>query len=126
MSPTQRTLAELRGLGRRCGIVERFNPYGGPHGVRQDLFGFIDIICIDPVKGIVAIQSCGTDWSGHVHKLLEERHEEVADWLQFNPIELWAWRRVKKKRGGRQMIYRPRIGDLVFDNGNIKVVERKI
>ena len=48
MSPTQRTLAAQRKLGRTCQVVERFNPYGGaskPDGTaagnRVDLFGVI-------------------------------------------------------------------------------------
>ena len=41
--PTQRTLLTLRDPGMVYGIVERFNPYAGSHGLRQDLFGCIDI-----------------------------------------------------------------------------------
>jgi hypothetical protein len=39
LSPTQRTLRALRDQGRICGIVERWNQFVGPHGIRQDLFG---------------------------------------------------------------------------------------
>jgi hypothetical protein len=74
--PTQRTLRALRDQGMACGIVERFNPYAGPNGLRQDLFGCIDIIALDPERGVVGIQSCGQDLYEHHHKLLEE-HEQV-------------------------------------------------
>ena len=37
ISPTQRTLKAMREQGRLCGIVEKFQQYGGKFGVRQDL-----------------------------------------------------------------------------------------
>ena len=48
VSPTQRTLRALEQRGCFCGIVERFNPYAGPHGIRQDLFGIIDVVALYP------------------------------------------------------------------------------
>jgi len=110
LSPTQRTLREMRKMGRICGIVERFNGYAGPHGVRQDLFGFIDIIALDPQDGIVGVQSTGTDYSGHLKKITQERAEEVREWLSCGGVvELWAWRKVKQVKGGTKMVYRPRV-----------------
>ena len=43
MSPTQRTQARLKALGWTTAIVERWNQYAK---VRQDLFGFIDVLAI--------------------------------------------------------------------------------
>lgn len=126
MTPTQRTLKALRDMGRIVGSTEHFNPHVGPHGIRQDLFGFIDLICIDPERGIVAVQSCGTDYAGHVRKLTEERNEAVFEWLRHAPAELWAWRKVKLKRGGKAMRWRPRIADVIVDeSGDVQVIERK-
>ena len=81
-TPTQRTLRELRNQGRRCQIVERWNAYVGAHGVRQDLFGIIDVIALDPQRGVVGVQSCGQAFAAHEHKLLEERAQECVDWLR--------------------------------------------
>ena len=126
LSPTQRTLKAMREQGRLCGIVEKFNQYGGKFGIRQDLFGFIDIIALDPEQGIVAVQSCGQDFSGHVKKLLEERNEMVYEWLKHAPCELWGWRKVKLKRGGTAMRWKPRIADLKVDaEGTLSIEERK-
>ena len=125
MTPTQRTLKAQREQGRICGNVEKFNPHVGPHGIRQDLFGFIDLICIDPEQGIVAIQSCGSNYSGHVKKLLEERNEAVFEWLKHAPVELWAWRKVKLHRGGKAMRWKPRIADLSLHGEELIIVERK-
>jgi hypothetical protein len=115
----------MREQGRLCGIVERFNRYGGSFGIRQDLFGFIDIIAMDPVDGIIAIQSCGQDFSGHVKKLTEERNELVFEWLKHAKLELWGWRQVKLNRGGVAMRWQPRIMDFSLDgNGNLITTER--
>ena len=124
ISPTQRTLKANKNLGRKCGIVERWQQYGGKFGVRQDLFGFIDIIAIDEFEGIVAIQSTGQDWSGHIKKIME-LEEIVLKWLHHAPLELWSWRKVKKVRGGKAMIWKPRIADFFIDgNGKLFYKER--
>ena len=43
MTPTQRTLKYLREIGYHAEVVERWNPHAR---IRQDLFGFGDIIAI--------------------------------------------------------------------------------
>lgn len=125
LSPTQRTIKALRDQGRICGIVERFLAYAGKYGKRQDLFGFIDIISLDPEQGIVAIQSCGQDFAGHIRKMTGERNEAMYEWLQHAPVELWGWRKVKLKRGGKAMRWRPRIADFWIEDEEIKWEERK-
>lgn len=112
LSPTQRTLRELRQQGRVCGIVERWIPRPGrAHGVRVDLFGIIDIIALDPERGVVGVQSCGQAFAEHERKFFEERAQECIDWLATpgTVLELWGWRKVKVKRGGKAMVWRPRI-----------------
>jgi len=123
-TPTMRTLKYCRDLDRVCGNVERWNPH---MRIRQDLFGFIDIICIDPKQGIVAVQSTGSAHSQHIKKLTIEREEIVKIWLAQAPLELISWRKVKKKRGGKAMVWKPRICDFTLDdNGDIVVTERKL
>lgn len=117
ISPTQRTLEALRNLDRTCGIVERFNRFAGPHGKRQDLFGFIDIIALDREQGIIGVQSTGQDFAGHVRKILEERSEEAVEWLKCGGrIELWGWRKLKVKRGGKAMKWAPRIREFTLED----------
>ena len=106
-SSAQRTIRALKQQGYLCGMVERFNPHAGPFGIRQDLFGFIDLIAIKPI-GICAVQACGSDFKAHDIKIrdIEEAHE----WLKAGgSIELWGWRKIKKVRGGKQMVWKPRI-----------------
>jgi hypothetical protein len=126
MTPTQRTLAALHRKGLKCGIVEKWNPFvrrkDGGRGIRMDLFGFIDIIALDPNRGVIGVQSTGNDFAGHDRKIRIERRAECTCWL-LTPgahFELWAWRKVKVKRGMKKTIYEPRIkiytlDDLDFD-----------
>ena len=108
MTPTQRTLRALRSQGRVCAIVEKWNAYAR---IRQDLFGILDIIALDPQRGVVGVQSTGTAFAAHHKKLTEERAQECVHWLETpgTALELWGWRKVKVKRGGKAMIWRPRV-----------------
>ena len=118
-SATQRTLRELKNRGLVCGMVERFNRFAGPHGIRQDLFGFIDIIALDPEQGIIGIQSCGQSFSEHLKKITEERNEECFEWLRCGgKVELWGWRKLKVKRGGKAMRWQPRIKIITLEDLN--------
>lgn len=118
MTPTQRTIRELKNLGRRCGIVERFISQAGPHGRRLDLFSIIDIISLDPQRGVVGIQSCGQAFSEHYRKITVDEAENAIEWLQTPgaQLELWAWRKVKVKRGGKAMHWRPRVHVFSLDD----------
>lgn len=118
LSPTQRTLKELRQQGRICGIVERFNHYAGPHGLRMDLFGFIDLIALCPERGIIGVQCCGqTGHAAHKQKIVGECCEESLTWLECGgKIELWSWRRVKVKRGGKAVRWSPRIEEITRES----------
>jgi len=119
LSPTQRTLRALRDRGLKCAIVEKFNQYAGSFGRREDLFGIIDIIALDPQKGIIGIQSCGSDFNKHKKKILEEKYQETYDWLNTpgTSLELWSWRKVKAKRGGKAMIWKPRVEIITLKQG---------
>jgi hypothetical protein len=108
MSPTQRTIRALKEQGRVCGIVEKWNSFAG---IRQDLFGIIDIIALDPERGVVGIQTTGTGFSGHHKKLTVDKVQECVNWLSTPGacLELWGWRRILAKRGGKAKIWAPRI-----------------
>lgn len=111
-SPTQRTIRYLRNQGRRCGIVEKFNAHAGPHGIRQDLFGIIDVIALDPEQGVVGVQCCaGSGFAAHYRKIAEECADASLEWLSTpgTRLELHAWRKVKLRRGGKAERWMPRI-----------------
>jgi hypothetical protein len=124
-TPTQRTLRALRDRGLVCAIVEKYNAYAGPHGLRQDLFGIIDVLALDPERGVIGVQSCGQDFSGHRAKMLEERHQETFEWLSTpgTKLELWGWRKTKVKRGGVAMRWSPRVAHFTIDGDEISCEE---
>src|SRR5574343_1115669 len=107
LSPTQRTLRELRARGLECAMVERW--LAGPK-LRQDLFGIIDMIALGP-DGVIGVQSCGDSFAAHYQKITVERYQETHNWLSTPgcTLELWSWRKVKVRRGGRAEIWQPRI-----------------
>lgn len=113
MTPTQRTLKAQKELGRHCWIVEKWNRFAGRPGgvgIRQDMFGIIDIVALDYELGVVGVQSTGQDFAGHLKKLMVEKRAETLRWLSTpgTHLELWGWRKVKKFRGSKQEVWRPR------------------
>jgi len=116
ISPTQRTLRNLRQQGAICGIVERFNQYAGPFGIRQDLFGFIDIISLLPDRGIVGIQCCArSGHAAHRTKILE--NEIAPEWIKAGgKIEIWSWAKQKRERGGKAMFWKPKVEEITDAN----------
>ena len=124
LSPTQRTLRELRKQGRLVDTCERWivNPGVPGGGFRKDLFGFLDMIVLDPEQGIVGIQSCGQAFKAHLDKILDsECTENVIEWLSSPSkpkLELWAWRKVKLRRGAKAMRWRPRIKEITLKDFN--------
>ena len=112
---TQMTLKRCREQGRICDKVEHWNSYAGPHGRRIDPFGFIDILCIAP-NAIVAIQSTGPH--GHsTHRWAILQNEFAYEWLRSGgEIELWSWRKLLKKVGGKLKIWTPRIESIALSD----------
>lgn len=119
LSPTQRTLSALRDLGRVCDIVERRLPKrpSAPFGSTHDFLGFIDIIALEPGRGIVGVQSCGQSFSEHRRKIVEECNQAAHEWLRSGGrIELWGWRKLKVKRGGKAVRWTPRIEEITLED----------
>ena len=102
-SPTTRSLERMRKLGYLCQVVERWNQHAH---IRQDLFGFIDILCIHETTGhVVALQACSyCDVMKRVDKIRGlPAHQTVltAKWS----ILVQGWRKTPKIRGGKQMVW---------------------
>ncbi len=124
LSAVQRTIRELKNQGVICGIVEKYVPVrklkdgGKDFGFRRDLFGIIDIIALDTERGVRGIQCCGSDFSGHLIKITEEKAQESINWLQTpgTVLEIWGWRKIKLKRGGKAMRWSPRIREITLED----------
>lgn len=96
MSPTQRTLAELRKRGAALvQVVEKWNPHAR---IRQDLFGIVDVLAIMPSGKAVAVQATsGSNVSKRVTKITDSDAIHVlrlAGWT----VLVHGWR---KKSNGR-------------------------
>ena len=109
-SPAQRSLAYLKKNGFIAAVVEKWNPYAR---VRQDLFGFIDIVAFDYFNGkIFGVQTTSTgNMNARIKKIISI--PEAKYWLQAGAtIFVHGWS--KKGAAGRRKTYQ------------IKVVEVKI
>lgn len=99
-SPTQRALAECKKRGWRSAIVERWNSFAK---LRQDLFGFADLVALDG-KSILALQVTSGD---HVTARMAKMSglTAVVDWLKCGgKAEVWGFRKLqveakKRKKG---------------------------
>ena len=97
MSPTQRTLTQLKHEGFFCRVVEKWNPYAR---IRQDLWG-ADIIALRQGSPTILIQ-CTTqsNAAARIHKVCAI--PEVAVWVGNGGIfQVWGWRKIK--RGNRHL-----------------------
>ncbi len=116
MSPIERTLKLLRERGLwaiPCKdfpiFVERSIPTR-PFPTKVDYGHIIDLI-VPHKLGTLGIQVCGEDFAKHNTKITVEYRDNALEWLAepHRTLELWGWRKLKVKRGGKAMIWTPRI-----------------
>lgn len=92
-SPTTNSLKRLRAEGWLPAVVEKWNPHAR---IRQDLYGFIDILAIREGETL-AVQACSYgDVSKRVKKISDSDHigsVREAGWR----IEVWGWRKVNNR-----------------------------
>jgi hypothetical protein len=91
ISPTQRSLALLRAEGYTVEVVEKWNAHAR---IRQDLFGFIDILGVRDGETLAVQTTAGSCLASRRKKIAE--HENLgavrkAGWR----IELHGWRKLK-------------------------------
>lgn len=92
-------------------MVERYNSFTRQ---RYDMFGFADIVAVGKNK-IIAVQSCGQAFSEHNKKILNE--PMAKEWLKAGGgIILIGWRKIKLKRGGKALRWKPRIKEYSLEN----------
>lgn len=94
MSPTQRSLKKLRAEGWLVAVVERWNPYAR---IRQDLFGFIDLLAIRGNETLAVQTTSGSNVSARLEKI--RATQAAALWLESSSrrITVHGW----TKRGAR-------------------------
>lgn len=113
LSPTQRTLKYLRDRGYTVAVTERWNPHAK---VRNDLFGWIDLVALEPDTAIIGIQcTSGANVSARVEKI--KVSEEARTWQSCGgKVVVIGWRKVKA--GAKKATWQPRmIGMIPRDDG---------
>lgn len=90
-SPTQRTLKKLRQDGYIVEVVERWNQYAG---IRQDLFGVIDVVGVHAAfPGVLGVQTTSaSNMSARRKKILASHEAHV--WVQAgNTLVIHGWKK---------------------------------
>lgn len=98
MSPTERTLKYLRGLGYFAVVTERWNPFAK---VRQDLFGIVDVLAVRRGETLGVQCTSAPNVASRVTKIAD--HESTprlreAGWR----LEVHGW--TKGKRGDPRVV----------------------
>ena len=107
-SPTQRTLKACKDQGWIAGVTER---YVDAIKQRFDLFGFIDIVAITDNQTIGIQCTSGSNMANRITKIREECADAARAWLAAgNRIQVWGWKKYKKRVDGRW--WQPRIVEL--------------
>lgn len=99
MTPTQRSLAQLRRDGYCCQVVEHWNPHAR---IRQDLFGCIDIIALRGAETL-AVQTTTTGVASRVKKIADNPNlpaMRAAGWT----IHVHGWRKSARTRKWEQRV----------------------
>ena len=114
ISRVERTMKIIKAEVDLAVVVERWNPHvrraDGGRGIRQDLLGIIDILALTHFKPLRAIQVCGTDYQSHWVKIVQQKRLQAHLWLSSGAtLEIWAWRKLKVKRGGKICRWEPRV-----------------
>lgn len=92
MSPTQRSLKYLRDRGYFAGIVEKWNPWVK---IRQDLFGWVDIVSTHPQKqGTTFVQTTTSPNMRARVKKAAGNAALISALLAGNTLEVHGWRKV--------------------------------
>jgi hypothetical protein len=100
LSPTKLTLRHLREVEGwpLVEVTEIWNPHAR---IRQDLFGFIDVLAVGP-QGVLGVQTTSyTNVSSRLSKIIE--HENLPAIREAGiAVRVHGWRKV----GGRWVLYR--------------------
>ncbi len=94
-SPTSRTNRLLRYENWTPAVVERWNMHAK---IRQDLYGFIDVVAIkDGENGVLAIQATTRkNMNAREEKILSNKN--TGTWLKAgNRLEVWGWYKEKNR-----------------------------
>ena len=90
-SPTSLTLRKLREDGYTAEVVERWNPHAR---IRQDLFGFVDVLAVRAGETLAVQTTSATNVSSRIHKIADSPNIAIvreAGWT----IRVHGWAKIK-------------------------------
>lgn len=96
-SPTQRSLKLMRDQGYLCEITERWNPFAK---IRQDLFNFVDILCVKDGKTVAVQTTSYSNMSARIKKIQELDTYPIVQSAGWE-IVVHGW---KKDKSGKWMV----------------------
>ena len=90
-SPTQRSLKLLRDRGYFVAIVEKWNPHAM---IRQDLFGFADLLAVKNDEILLVQTTSGDNVAARVDKI--RSNHLAAMWLSSpnRKVTVHGWRKI--------------------------------
>ena len=89
MSPTRLSLQWLKTKGYSVAIAEHWNSFAE---IRQDLFGFIDLIAVHPhYPGVLAVQTTTKPNMNARIKKIQANHVSRVWLLAGNEIQVHGW-----------------------------------
>jgi len=93
-SPTQRSLALLRGGGYHVGITEQWVPKAK---IRRDLFGIFDLVAVHSgIPGVLGVQVCNVS-DIYKRRVKIKMADVTPTWIAAgNRIEIHGWGKSKK------------------------------
>lgn len=99
-SPTQRSLKLLRDAGYHAAVTEHWNQFAH---IRQDLFGFCDIVAYKPSGSVLFVQTTsGSNLSARIAKIVANEHARAFLQGEGREIVVHGWRKVGA-RGKRKL-----------------------
>ena len=89
-SPTQLSIAKLKKEGWCVGVVEHWNAFAR---IRQDLFGFIDIVALRGEETLAVQTTSYSNVSSRVHKIADHENTPFVRKAGWS-IHVHGWHKV--------------------------------
>jgi hypothetical protein len=119
VSPTQRSKKLLADAGLRVAVVEHWNSFCR---IRQDLFGFIDLIALDAEGGrTIGVQTTvGGSLAARLTKATSDAvRPYVVAWIMAgNCLEFHGWRKLGNRWKCRVVTARLDCGAIIFEEND--------
>ena len=93
LSPTQLSLREAEKRGWTAAVVEKWNPYAR---IRQDMFGFVDIVALAEGEVIFIQATSDSNVSARAKKIADAQHLPAVRRANVRVL-VWGWKKRSNK-----------------------------